>query len=100
MRQLIYECECGMPSEKRFDVHLLESRPAVINDAARNDLEIADPRFGLRATVTFDETDDNVGTPSSATLPLVKHRKRLPDSGRGAEIDAKVPRWLDDLGDI
>ena len=60
VRELVDERDCGRAREDRVDVHLLEAAVAVLDLAARHDLEVADLLRGLRAAVGLDEPDDDV----------------------------------------
>jgi hypothetical protein len=60
MRQLVDDAESRLALHDRVDVQLLEHDAAVLDRAARHDLEIGDPRLGVGAAVRFDEPDDDV----------------------------------------
>ncbi len=53
----------------------------------RDDLEVPDLLGGVHPAVGLDEADDDVGAPRGPPPPLVEHRERLADAGRGAEVD-------------
>ena len=59
----------------------------------RQDFEVADLRFGLRAPVCFDEADDDVDAARLQGARVLEHRVGLAHAGRGADIDAQ-PRAL------
>ena len=90
VRELVDEGDLGLPREDRVDVHLLERRPAVLDRLARDDLEVADLRRGLRPAVRLDVADDDVFAVLAAAPSLVEHGVRLPDACRGAEVDPKL----------
>src|SRR5204862_4166492 len=71
-------------------VHLLERRPAVLDLLAGDDLEVADLRSGVRATVHLDEADDDVLAPFVPTPALVEHGVGLADARGCALVDAQA----------
>ena len=87
MRQLVDERNLRTASQHRVDIQLGEHRPAVLRGAPRHDLQTGQGRGGLRPTVHLDETHDHVGAPVQPAVPLVEHRERLADPGRGPQID-------------
>ena len=91
VRQLVDERDPRPACEDRVDVHLLERRAAVVDRAARDDLEVADLRGGLLSPVRLDDADDDVGAAVPAAAALVEHRERLADARRRAEVDPKRP---------
>ena len=56
VRELVDEGDLGPAGEDRVDVHLLERRAAVVDAAARDDLEVAELLGGLRAAVGLDDS--------------------------------------------
>src|SRR6185437_12188114 len=88
--ELVDERDLRTPGDHHVDVHLLELGAAVADQLARDDLEIADLFRGPGPAVRLHEPDDDVGAAIVPPAALVQHRERLPDAGRGAEIDPKI----------
>ena len=89
VRELVDEHDLRAPGEHRVDVHLLELAAAVLDQLARDDLEIADLLGRAGPAVRLDEADDDVGAAVVAAPALVEHRERLADAGRRAEVETK-----------
>ncbi len=89
MSQFVDECDLGMASEDRVDIHLGEVAAAVVDGAARDDLEVADGFGGVWPTVGLDETDDDIGAAFGPTMAFAEHREGLADAWGRAEIDAQ-----------
>jgi hypothetical protein len=58
--ELVGEGDFRTAGEHRFEVHLLEGRSAVLDAAARHDLERPDLLGGARPAVGLDEADEDV----------------------------------------
>jgi hypothetical protein len=78
-----------MTREDRVDVHLGEIATAVIDNPPREHLEISDGFGGVRATVSLDEADDDVGAAISSAMPFTEHGERLANAWGRAEVDAQ-----------
>ena len=77
--------------DHRVDVHLLERDAAVLDLLRAHDLEIADLRLRLGASVRLDEADDDVDAASAQVVRLVEHPVRLTRSGRRPDVDLELP---------
>jgi hypothetical protein len=88
--EFVYEDDGGPTPENRGKIHLLEVLPPVGDRPAWYDLESRELGGGEGATVGLYETDDNVGTPLGATVPLVEHGEGLTDARGGPEVDPKL----------
>ena len=73
------------------EVHLRENDPLVADLLARDDLQVADPGFGLRPSVRLDVPDDDVGPVAPQAVGVVEHLVGLPDAGRHPEVDLELP---------
>ncbi len=62
--ELVDERDRRVPRQHRVEVHLLESRAAVLDLAPRDDLEVAELLGGPRPAVGLDEGDDHIGAPT------------------------------------
>ena len=89
VRELVDERHRGMASEHSVEVHLVESRAAVLDLPPRDDLEVAELLDRLRAGVGLDETDHDVGAPLGPAAALVEHVEGLAHARRGTEVDAQ-----------
>ena len=89
VRELVDERDLGPAGEEGVDVHLLERCAAVLDDRTWDDLEVADLRECLRASVGLDDADDDVRASIPAAPALAEHRIGLADARRGAEVDAE-----------
>ena len=87
--ELVHERDRRVPRQHRVEVHLLESRAAVLHLAPRDDLEIAELLGSPRTRVGLDEGDDHIGPPLGAPTTLVQHVEGLPDARGCAEVDAE-----------
>ena len=95
MGQFIDQCHLGVPSQDRSDIHFLEDRSPVLDRLSGNLLEIRYELLCVRASMTLDKPDDDVRTTLHPPVALVEHGVGLPDPGRGTQVDAEVPSWLD-----
>ena len=91
MGQLVDQGLGGVAGEDGVDVHLLERGVAVGQRAAWNDFQGADLGFGQRASMGFDEPDDDVGASAVPPAALVEHGVRLAYAGGGPQVYAQRP---------
>src|SRR5262245_52788881 len=96
MRELVDDAHLRLSREDGVDVHFLQHDAAVFDLALGNDLEIADLRVGLRASVGFDEADDNVDALAPEGMGILEHRVGLANARGSANIDTQ-PRALGSL---
>ena len=87
MRELVDDHHVGLARDDRVDVHLFEFYIAVIDLAARNDLEVADPLLGLAAMMRLDETEHDIHSPIAELMRLLEHPVCLAYARGGADID-------------
>src|SRR5579884_1308462 len=80
--QLVDQCHLRMPRDYGFGIHLLEDHALVSNLLWRNHLQLADLFGCVWSSMSFDETDDDVGASSSSTICLLKGHKRLAHARR------------------
>ena len=71
----------GLRARTAAEVHLLEARASVLDDLARDDLEVADLLGRVGPAVGLDEADDHVRAALVPAPPLVEHGPGLPDAG-------------------
>ena len=90
MRELVDEGDLGVPRQDGVEVHLLEARAAVLDDAPRHDLEAGEHLRAVcgRPWVSTSATTTSVPR-ASAPVPLAEHGVRLAHAGGGAEVDAQ-----------
>ena len=81
---------CGLRADDGVDVHLLHRDAAVLDLAARDDLEVLELRLGVAAAVGLDEADDDVEAARAQRVRLLQHLVGLADAGRGADVDAQA----------
>ena len=72
-------------AQRGFEIELLDPRALDIDDAARQNFEIADQRLRLGAAMRFDDADDDVAALALQRLRALQHRVGLADAGRRAE---------------
>ena len=60
MGKLVDDDQSGLASERRVEVEFRDGAAAIFDHAPRQDFEPLDERAGFRATVRFDEADDDV----------------------------------------
>src|SRR5262249_34677632 len=60
VRKLICHDKRGTPRQNRVEVHFVERTILIIDTPARNGIEPFRQRLGLFATVSLDDTDDDV----------------------------------------
>ena len=99
MGQLVDECDVGMTSDDRVDVHLLERRPAVVDGGTRHDLQPFELSGCLPAAVRLDKADDDIRAALEPATTLSEHRECLPHPWSGPrKIEAfLVPSVKSDL---
>ncbi len=85
--QFVHDGHGGAAGEHRVGVHLGEVGAAVCGPAARHLLQPVQQRFGPRAVVVLDESDDHVGAPLHPAVRFGEHGVGLADAGRRAEED-------------
>ena len=79
---------CGLRAQDRVDIHLLEHDTAVLDRAARNDLEIARAAPRCRPGRTSRRSPTTTSTPvAHAPVRVPQHRVGLADSRRGTDVD-------------
>src|SRR5208337_544840 len=71
----------------RVDVHLFYLDIAVLDLAARHDLEVANPLLGLAALMRFDETQHDIDSSIAELMRLLEHPVCLAYACGGADID-------------
>ena len=95
--ELVDQADRRPARQDGVEVHLAERDAAVLDDAGRDDLEVADLLLGLGAAVGLDEADDDVHALGLEPMPLAEHRVGLADAGRRAEVDLEpAPRLAAD----
>ena len=75
----------GLPLERRVDVELADGVAAVVDHAARQDLESLEESARLGAPVRFDEADDDVDALVLQPTRALQHRVGLTDAGGRAD---------------
>ena len=95
--ELVDERHLWAAGKHRRQVHLLESRAAVLDDLAGNDFKVADLLGRAGPAVRLDKADDDVGAASVAPPALVEHRPGLADAGHRSEIETELAGRLDVL---
>ena len=90
MRELIDDYHVGLARDDRVEVHLFELNVAILDLAARNDLEIANPLLGLAAMMRFDEAKHDIHSPVAELMRLVEHPVALAYAGGGADINLET----------
>ncbi len=88
--ELVDERDRGRARQDRVDVELLERGTAVVERAARDDLEPLQERGGGGPAVGLDEADHDVGAAPGAPVRLLERRERLPHARGGPEVDPKL----------
>ncbi len=85
--QLVHENDGGGPAEDGVHVEFTGLQAAVVDQAARYDLQVADLGDRLRPVVGLDQSDDHVGPPLGPPASLIEHGEGLADPGCRPEID-------------
>ena len=96
--QLVDQGDGRLPGDDRVGVHLLDDHAAVLDPAARNDLEPVEQLDRVRPAVGLDEADDEVRAAGHAAMALVEHLEGLADARRHAEVDAEAAARARRLG--
>ena len=100
--QLVDEQQRRVSREGGVEVELLERGAAVLDPAARQDLEAVEQRLGFGALVRLDHARHDVDAGGALRARGLQHRVRLAHAGGGAEEDlqlaARPPRLL--LADV
>ncbi len=86
--QLVDDAGVGFAGEDGVEIHLLEHDGAVGNLALGDDFEILDLRFGISATVRFDEPDDDINALLAEAVCILQHVEGFANAGSGSEVDA------------
>ena len=95
--QLVDQADGRPARQDGVDVHLAEGHAAVLDDAGRDDLEVADLLLGLGAAVGLDQADDDVDPLRLEPVPFAEHRVGLAHAGRRAQVDLEpAPRLAAD----
>ena len=87
MRELVDDHHVGLARDDRVKVHLLELNFAILDLAARNDLEVANPLLGLAAMMRFDEAQHDIHSPVAELMRLLEHPVCLAYARGGADIN-------------
>ena len=90
VRQLVHERDLGPAGEERVDVELAQHRAPVGDLAQGYLLEALHQRRGVGPAVGLAHADDHVGAALLAASGLGEHVDGLPDTRRGAEVDAEL----------
>ena len=90
VRQLIDHADPGMTPHDGVDVHLLEHGAAVLDPAARHDLEVLHLRLGLGAAIGLDDADNDVEAARAQGMRLLQHLVGLAHARRRADVDAQA----------
>ena len=85
MGELVDNGELRLAPEQRVEVHLGEDAAAIAKLAARQDVEAAQQRLGLRPAVGLDDADDHVRAFLAPLTRGLEHGVGLADAGVGAE---------------
>ncbi len=93
VRELVDERDLRLAGEDGIDVHFLELDTAILDDAQRHGLEVADQRLGVRPAVRLDEADDDIEALSLEEVRILQHLIGLANARRGADVHAQ-PRPL------
>ena len=100
MRELVDHAELRLAREDRVDVHLLEGDPAIVDLPPRDDLQVAQLRLGLRASVRLDKPNDNVDAIALEVRARPRSSSRSCRRRRGADVNAETGALLRlDLGE-
>jgi hypothetical protein len=86
VRHLVDEGDIGPSGEHRVEIHVVEFCTAVLDPAARDDLEAIEELTRTFASVGLDHADDDVGPALDPASALLEHLEGLADARRGAEI--------------
>ena len=87
---MITDADLRLTRQNAVDVHLFHLRAAILDNAARDDLEILQLRVGVRTVVGFDEADHDVEPARPQRVAFLQHRVGLADAGSGADVDAQA----------
>ena len=89
VRELVDQAQLRLARKDRVEIHFFQDHAPVFDLAARHDLQVAELRLGLRASVRLDESDDDVDAIAPKRVCVLDHRVGLADAGRGADVDAE-----------
>jgi len=81
-------------AENGAGVHFLEDGAAVVELAARYDLQALSFGDGILPAVRFKVADDHIPAAALQLLGLFQHLVGLADTGGITQIDFKLPGWL------
>ena len=90
VRQLVDEQQGGVPRDRRVEIELLERGAAILDAAARKNLEPVEQRFGLGTVVRLDNTGDDLDPGRALGPSRLQHRVGLADAGGGTEEDLQL----------
>src|SRR5579883_945332 len=90
MSELVDQDHLWMPRDNGFRVHLFKGYTAILDLLARNKLQIAHLRLGLRTFVGLYIPDHNICPTLFAAVAFVEHGKRLADASGSTQIDAQA----------
>ena len=85
--ELVDQDQSRPPLQDGVEVHLPDGAAAIVDGAARQDLESLELRLGLDAAMRLDDADHDVATLAQAAMGCRQHLPGLADAGRGAEED-------------
>ena len=83
--EFVDDDQLRLPLERRVDVELADGVAAVVDHAARQDLESLEESARLGAPVRFDEADDDVDALVLQPTRALQHRVGLTDAGGRAD---------------
>ena len=92
--QLVDQHQGGPARQRRVEIELLERGTAVLDRPARQDLQVSEERFGLRAPVGLDPADDHVDALGPLLARGLEHRVGLADAGGGPEENLELAACL------
>jgi hypothetical protein len=87
MRQLIDQDQLGVAGQRGVDIELFQRRTAILDQAARQQLEIVNQRLGLGTPVRLDIASDDIHAGGALLVSGLEHGIGLADAGGGAEED-------------
>jgi len=90
VRELVDHTESRLARKNRVEIHFFQYDAAVLDLAARDDLQVAELCRGLLASVRLDEPDHDVDAFALKPLRVLDHRVGLADARRGADVDAQA----------
>ena len=84
MGKLIDEHNLWVPLEDGIEVHLFQHVPMIVDLNARNDLEALEQSLRFRASMGFDDADDDIRTLGQLRAGRHQHFVGFADAGSGA----------------